>query len=352
MHARAYNIYTYTDLSNATCDRVWKKNLLRITIRNIPIPYFFDILHQLFQSIKIVVILIIISTIATGDFRTLQMIVFFIILSILTPGVISLLGYDCGGTTFNVTSVSLLRVGECRTLDDQPNSTTTYIQLLQVAEYSQTRVYSCRIEIDRQVFYCGMHSHISLVHGGHRKYLVDLDQSACARLHNTRTFVYGQDSVVTELQPNTTNYRTLMLAGSTTTDGACHGGQFGDAYGTWNNALVEASIYITFKDYYASVKSNQDLVLLRSGKRCLASELACIDEDGSNVFWSPLPDDKCQFHAYDVLYQGFANKIVDTALRYPIVYSLTSDKATFALSKKSERTVCGYTLIQTEHPKC
>src|SRR5215469_4438325 len=267
------------------------------------------------------------------------------------PGIACLLGYDCGGTTFNVSTISLLDVGQCQDIDDKPNSTSTYVQLLQVADYAQTRVFSCRVEIDRQIYHCGMHSHISLVQGSHRKYLVDMDQSACTRLHYTRTFIYGRGSVTTELQPNTTNYRALQLAGSTSTDGTCYGAQFSDAYGTWHGVIVQATLYISFWEYQATVKPNQDLLILRSGTRCRASDLTCIDDDGANVHWAPLPHDKCKFHAYDVLYQGYASRMTDSTSRYPTVYSLTSDTITFALSKKSESYVCGYALIQTEHPK-
>jgi len=44
----------------------------------------------------------------------------------------------------------------------------------------------------------------------------------------------------------------------------------------------------------------------------------------------------CKFHSYDVFYQGMVTKIIYSNLRYSIVYSLTSEDTTFALSKKSE----------------
>lgn len=45
----------------------------------------------------------------------------------------------------------------------------------------------------------------------------------------------------------------------------------------------------------------------------------------------------CKFHSYDVFYQGgVVTKIIYSNLRYSIVYSLTSEDTTFALSKKSE----------------
>jgi hypothetical protein len=263
----------------------------------------------------------------------------------------ALLGYDCGGSNFNSTTVSLLDVGECNAPDDKPNTTAVYLQLLQTAEYAETFVHTCRIEIDRHVTYCGMHSHVSLVQGGHRKYLVDVDQTTCFNLHATRSFSYGRSVPIVDLDPNSTNYRTITLAGSVAVDGTCHGSQYSDAYGTWNNVVVEGSIYITYKSYHATTKPSQDLIILRSGTYCKISDLTCVDEDGSNVFWSPLPDNSCKFHSYDVLYQGIATKILDPVSRYPIIYSLTSEDTAFALSKKSERSICGFTLIQTEHPK-
>lgn len=264
---------------------------------------------------------------------------------------LSLLGYDCGGPSPNTTTISLLDIGECRPVERKPNVTTTYIQLLQTTEYSSVRATACRIEIERHITHCGMHSHASVVQGGYRKYLIEIDESTCYRMYNTRSYIYGNVSPITGLLLNSTNYRTLTLAGATTVDGTCHGSQFSDPYGTWNDVVVEASIHITLRDYTASAKPKQDSIILKSGVHCKLSELTCIDEDGSSVFWSPLPADSCNFHSYDVLYEGIATKMFDSEARYPVIYSLVSEDTTFALSKKSEKLLCGYTLIQTEHPK-
>lgn len=184
---------------------------------------------------------------------------------------------------------------------------------LQVAEYTQVKVISCRGEIDRHIYHCGMHSHISLVQGSPCKYLVDLDQGACTRMHHTRTFTYSAGNSIVDLPPNATNYRTLTLSGTTGPDDTCLGAQFSDPYGHWNNVIVEASLYITFREYFAVAKPNQYTLILKSGIHCKASDLACVDEDGANVFWAPLPDDTCKFNSYDVLYQGYATKIFDSS---------------------------------------
>lgn len=53
------------------------------------------------------------------------------------------------------------------------------------------------------------------------------------------------------------------------------------------------------------------------------------------------------------IYEGPATKIAghETVLNHPVIYSLVTEDITFALSKTKEQPVCGYTLLQTEHPK-
>lgn len=91
------------------------------------------------------------------------------LLTILLHPASALLGYDCGGSSLNVTTISLLDVGECQPTEEKPNVTTTHIQLLQKTEYTAIQVIACRMEIDRVIQHCGMHSHVSAVQGGRRK---------------------------------------------------------------------------------------------------------------------------------------------------------------------------------------
>lgn len=67
----------------------------------------------------------------------------------------AILGYDCGGTAANITTISLLKVGDCDLPSVQPTSVSTTVQLLQLSDYEQSSVIQCRIEIDRSIFYCG-----------------------------------------------------------------------------------------------------------------------------------------------------------------------------------------------------
>jgi hypothetical protein len=74
-----------------------------------------------------------------------------------------LTGYDCGGHGLNITTLSLLNIEECKIDNIEPKKEEVYVQLLQLSEFEHTFGYQCKIEIDRNIYYCGMHSHITAV---------------------------------------------------------------------------------------------------------------------------------------------------------------------------------------------
>ncbi|XP_078051819.1 uncharacterized protein LOC144477967, partial [Augochlora pura] len=86
---------------------------------------------------------------------------------------------------------------------------------------------------------------------------------------------------------------------------------------------------------------------------CNFQDETCIDNNDRYTFWKPFPESTCKFEQYDVLYEGLAMKITDSmnGASSPSVYALTTDELTFTLTKKGETPICGYTLLQTEHPQ-
>jgi len=90
----------------------------------------------------------------------------------------SLVGYDCGGQGLNITSLSLLDIGNCELEDIEPNNQQVYVQLLQLSDFDKTQAIQYKVEIDRTI-YCGMRSHVSIVHNGRREYLQELTPSTC-----------------------------------------------------------------------------------------------------------------------------------------------------------------------------
>jgi len=264
-----------------------------------------------------------------------------------------LIGYDCGGYGLNITSLSLLDIGDCDVEDIEPVTQDVYVQLLQLSDFDKTQVIQCKIEVDRTIYYCGMHSHVSIVHNGRRVYLHEVSASNCRRIHETGTIdLGGRESYITGLKSNSTATRSITLAGSTSMDGRCTGTQFNDPYGTWDNVVVQASIRITLRNFEAPIRRSSDEIILPSGLHCKIASGQCLDTDGGETFWSTVPPDSCHFSHYDILYEGRANKLTPRANQTsPTVYTVTTRETTFALTKTAEVSLCGYTLVQTEHPK-
>lgn len=264
-----------------------------------------------------------------------------------------LIAYDCSGQQLNVTTISLANVGECDLETQTTETEDTYIQLLQLSEYTFTNVVQCKVEIVRTVYYCGMHSHISIVQNGYNEYLHDISPQACRRLHEDGSISLGNGAVLTGFKINATTTRTLLLAGSLTQEGKCAGSQYSDPYGSWNNVVVQAMARVSLKSGRAVVKIESDQIRLSSGTTCSLQAGSCIDGEDGHTFWSPVPTDTCKFDKYQVLYEGLASKIHNKhgTDNTPQIYTLTTHDITFALAKIGEARLCGYTLLRTEHPK-
>ena len=68
-----------------------------------------------------------------------------------------------------------------------------------------------------------------------------------------------------------------------------------------------------------------------------------------------MPKDNCNFNRYSVLYEGYANRIVNEHYgsddEAKIIYTLSTKEITFALTQSNHQVLCGYTLFRTQHPK-
>ncbi|XP_070517512.1 uncharacterized protein [Cardiocondyla obscurior] len=274
-----------------------------------------------------------------------------LVITTLLPLATALIGYDCGGQGMNITTLSLLDIGDCDVGSLEPKEEKVYVQLMQTSDYDRVTITQCRIEIDRTISYCGMHSHTSVVHNGRREYIQEVGEQACRRIHDTGSITIV-NAILDGLTKNSTNFRSATLAGSVSVDGRCSGSQYSDGYGNWENVVVQASIKITLRSSEAPVKRASGQVILPVGTKCTLSRGYCMDAEGTETYWPILPTDTCHFDRYDILYEGIAAKLTSrNNPDNPIIYTVTSQDTTFALTKTHEINVCGYTLLQTEHPK-
>ncbi|KAI4472664.1 hypothetical protein M0802_016597 [Mischocyttarus mexicanus] len=221
--------------------------------------------------------------------------IIIIIISCFSSMATALLGYDCGGTATNITTVSLLEVGECNIPTTKPNRTTVYLQLLQLIDYETTQVFQCRVEVDRTIYYCGMSSHISAVQNGRRLYLWELSREVCRTLIDTGSISINSFTHLNNIRTNTTSFRSITLAGTLTSDGQCSGTQYSDTDGTWNNVVVQATVKISTKTYTGQIKIKDDIISLHGHLQCPFSKGSCFTDENGNAYWSLFPKSSCNF---------------------------------------------------------
>lgn len=265
--------------------------------------------------------------------------------------VYSLIGYDCGARSLNITTLSLLDVEDCEMPTHHLNITKRYVQLLQLNTFTDTRVIQCKLEVHRTVYYCGMHSHVSIMEHGENEYIYEMSREKCKAVHETGILRFD-NQMISGLRVNQTTTHALTYAGSINNDGKCGGTTYTDPFGSWDNVVVQGTLKITLKDHVATVDLKRNKIQLRSGTRCTLTDGYCIDIEGGYTFWDVVPVDTCKFNDYGLLYEGLSNKIYDPTPNFEqTVYSLSTDDVTFALIAKSKINVCGYEVYRTEHPK-
>ena len=111
------------------------------------------------------------------------LLVLLILKLLFTKTTYAIIGFDCGSNNANITTLSLLEVGECDLPQRQVHVEKTYIQLLQITGFLNTIVIQYKVEMHRAITYCGMHSHISVVANGHRKYIQEISRDQCKQMH-------------------------------------------------------------------------------------------------------------------------------------------------------------------------
>lgn len=260
-----------------------------------------------------------------------------------------LAGFDCGEQLTNLTTISLLEVGECNIKEPELNVTSQYIQLLQVNEFAKTHVRQCSVKITRTITHCGMSHHSSRVNNGEISYFRDIQREQCENMQNGG-FINIDGTQIQNLIKNSTFSTPVNFAGSIDYEGHCKGTSFSDPYGRWNDVVVQGYVEISLTNYYATVNLNSNKIQLRSGTSCKLTDTRCRDILEGYAYWEPLPDDTCGKNKYTILYEGYANRTKEQKSGL-VTYMLETQDIMFVLTSIGELKVCGHNLIRTEHPK-
>ena len=276
--------------------------------------------------------------------------ILFLIISFFHPS-FQIIGYDCGSQVLNMTTISLLEVGPCDIPMPKATTEDLEIQVLQMVDFAQIPVIQCKIEIYREVRKCGIFSHMIPVENSIQNFIYEIERDACQQLHTTGIIRLLGTHAISGVKVNATQTYSQDFAGRVV-DGSCYPAPYADHYGSWTDVLVQGYVRITLTEYWADVNLNNDQLHLTSGTKCKVTDSKCLDMEGGNTFWSPLPQDRCNTDKYSLLYEGKAAKITDRTMpEVQTMYSVESKEMTFALTVKGYENHCGHVFVKSSHPK-
>lgn len=170
------------------------------------------------------------------------------------------MAYDCGSPKMNVTTVSLLEVDDCRLQVPYVGWRDVKVQLMQVRKYKEATVRQCKIEVSRDIFHCGLFSHLSPVPGGHAQYIEDVSDTDCRTMFETKSYKFGFGQTIRGLIINNTVTHPVILAG-TIKDSSCTGAALADPYGSWEDVVAQGTIKITLHQYQAYVDLDRNQII-------------------------------------------------------------------------------------------
>lgn len=229
--------------------------------------------------------------------------------------------------------------------------TKTFIgQLVQTKLYEHRTVFQCKVKVQRTIRRCGWFNNLKPVENGLQEFLLDISREQCKKMHDTRSFAYDSQHILTDLKINETSTRSMALAGNAVED-KCNVGSYSDRFGTWNDVNVIGLIKITLSTYTAKINLNTDTILLRSGVGCKYSETNCIDIENGYSFWDTLQAEDCVQRKLEALYEGPIQAVTETRMNVSkIHYFIEHNKILATLKYNGIHDICHAKFIKTEFP--
>lgn len=262
----------------------------------------------------------------------------------------AIIAYDCQNAATNISVISLNDVAPCP--DPRFNYITEpkAIQVIQKNQYEKVHVKTCLVEVTRLIMRCGMFSHSSAVSQSLYTYIHKTGRDGCFDIHKHQEYRGFRGQIFSGLVPNSTNGGSVTIAGSLDMSGSCTGSSYTENGVTWDSVVVTASVKITVRDYFATLKLDQDEVSLQGGVVCSFLSGYCMDSINGESAWNPLVLPDC--NRYTILYQGRGHVVQHVNVTRPSKYLVIEEgDRVFALALGKADAVCGMRVWQTEHPR-
>lgn len=229
----------------------------------------------------------------------------------------------------------------------------TNLLVLQKSEKLQTQVKQCKLIIERRMQHCGMHSHTSEVENSYHYIVRGFNAEECEKVHNTRVLELYPESLLSELQLNSTSRGEFPVVGRVWGT-SCKGGVYTAQGRTWEDVIVFYKYEITLQDYAAEVNTEANIIKLRRGLNCEYSKGHCLDSEEGYISWNINKNEKCENNDFEVVYSGKANRTIldpkDESLGTDTrLYTAYGHGIVFSIRTQEQTKICGYNGYTTDH---
>ena len=262
-------------------------------------------------------------------------------------------GFDCGAQPFDqlhAKTYSLLDVHSCSIKTPTIEVKNFTGQIVQTKLYEYREVFQCKIKVRRTIRRCSLFGYLEPVENAVQVFLLDLTRDQCKKIHDTNSFSYDSQHILSDLRVNQTTTRSIALAGNAI-DNSCNVGSYSDRFGTWNKVNVEGLITITLTSYTAKVDVKNDNILLRSGVACTYSKTSCLDIENGYTFWDSMQDEDCFAHKLEVIYDGIIQAVTEIRDNVTSIhYFVNQNNILASLKFNGMHSVCRVPFIKTEFP--
>ena len=266
----------------------------------------------------------------------------------LPPATPALEGFDCNHQDAEVSKISLTSIAPCPQMDITGKSENITAQVLMRPSTFYIPVMSCKVVIDRIMYYCGAYSHNKFI--SRKTFHKTLTREECDRL--TR---FGEVRLYGKLllaAINTTTNTHLVIAGEhSEQDGTCALGTLEDWDGSFKEVTAHAYVTILPTTFYTKVDASLEQIHLPDGLNCAYRLEHCKSLENGVFYWdsAPLTSD-CSAKQFMVLHEGAALLLTGTEQDFLFRYIVVDDQTSmFALRLRHSITLCGRTLYTTEH---
>lgn len=270
-----------------------------------------------------------------------------------------LVGYDCSHNDLNYTLINLNTALECSDDTADPITTTEYIQLVEIVNDAELDYINCHVIITRNIFYCGMHSHLSATKGGYMSYPLRIGRDRCNRAIQTGELCLFCDTPyrvsLTNLEINKSYKRAHTFAGIIEANSGCKGVPYSDEFGSWNNVIVEGYITVIISKGKCTLSKDDNNIHLPHSISCPAAMGFCDDDIYGEFFWKVFDEDSCYSSYHKVLYEGPSNITSQPNGKrdgYQLgIVTVITQNILFSLQVTAPRSLCSLEAYSTEHPK-